>query len=79
MNARPRTKKDNSDFSYGWLYLPTGRARIEDLIVQSDWTRFKRPATPKIAAPVPPVFSAKPRPPTLDPAPCLPGLEHFAA
>ena len=61
------------------LYLPTDRARIEEMIVRSDWTRSRKPATRKIATPVPPVLAAKPRPPTQGPAPCLPGFEHFAA
>lgn len=44
------------------LYLPTDRARFEEMIARSDWTRSRKPVTRKIAAPVPPVLSAKPRP-----------------
>lgn len=29
------------------LYLPTDRARIEEMIARSDWTRSKKPATRK--------------------------------
>ena len=57
-------------------YLPTDQAKMEDLIRQGDWTRSKKPTSPKIAAKDTP---AKPLQPLAGPAPCLPGFEDFAA
>jgi hypothetical protein len=58
-------------------YLPTDRAKIEDLILKGDWTRAKKVIAPKIASKV--ALPAKPLLPRPCPAPCLPGFEDFAA
>ncbi len=61
-------------------YLPTDQAKMEDLILQGDWTRAKKAMSPKIAAKtLPSSLAAKPLPPLPGPAPFLPGFEDFAA
>lgn len=61
-------------------YLPTDQAKMEDLILQGDWTRSKKPRPPKIAAKaLPSSLAASPLHPLAGPAACLPGFEDFAA
>lgn len=61
-------------------YLPTSQAKMEDLILQGDWTRSKKPMSPKIAEKaLPSLLAAKPLHPLPGPAPWLPGFEGFAA
>lgn len=61
-------------------YLPTDQVKMEDLILQGDWTRAKETKSSKIAAKaLPPSLAAKPLPPLPGLAPCLPGFEDFAA
>ncbi|MDO8541827.1 MAG: tyrosine-type recombinase/integrase [Opitutaceae bacterium] len=60
------------------VYLPTNRARLEDLVLQSDWTRSRKHAG-RNADSVRAISSVKPKRRAPDAAPCLPGLEDFAA
>lgn len=61
-------------------YLPTDQAKMEDLVLQGDWTRAKKPKSPKIAVKALPLsLAAKPLHRMPGPAPCLPGFEDFAA
>jgi hypothetical protein len=61
------------------VYLPTDCARIEDLIVQSDWNRSKKTGYADDCRVGAVSFVGEAEAPDLDPAPSLPGLQHCAA